>query len=472
MWTEKQRSSRHIIDIDDVRDDGKSPFQRDVDRILYSSAFRRLSGITQIVRSGEEEIFHNRLTHSLKVAQVGRRICASLISKQPKLAKQYHLNCDVVEAACLAHDLGHPPFGHHGEKILNRLVLGEIQTIENDFTKQEMFKIRPDPDGFEGNAQTIRIITKLSALFMRKDAPDQGLDLTQAVVAGCIKYPWAREPNHKFRSKKWGYYSTEQKSYDWARKHWEGHDKTIDCQIMDIADDITYSVHDLEDFHRCGVIPWKELFMDPLDSKNITLRGKILIQRALERWTNRLDDEIPRDAEQQLRNSYHSLAETICTWAAVHDEPYDGRREHRVQTRQLVSNLVSMLTNRLKLVKDKSGKHKVSIGIEEQNHLRLLKGITIDYILSNPALMAQQLGQGRVLIQLFGDFLRAMVDPEARLYLPRRFGAISADFDRGAITARRAASDCICSLTEGEAMAFHARLRGFNGGSVMHPLVR
>ena len=138
---------------------------------MYSSAFHRLAGITQIVRAGEANVFHTRQQHTLKVAQVGRRLAQKLLKEQPKEAVFRGLDPEVVEAACIAHDLGHPPFGHVGERTLNELV------------------VKNDDDGFEGNAQSFRIITKLAIRF-----PDiDGIDMTRATLAACLKYPWYRE---------------------------------------------------------------------------------------------------------------------------------------------------------------------------------------------------------------------------------------------------------------------------------------
>jgi len=157
-------------------EDQRTPYQRDRDRILYSSAFRRLAGITQVARAGESDVFHTRLAHTLKVAQVGRRLAEVVMRNQTAEAVTLGVDPEVVEAACLAHDLGHPPFGHLGEKVLNELVT-----------------IQGDQDGFEGNAQSFRVLTKLAIRFNRCD----GLDLTRATLAACIKYPWRRDPSHK-----------------------------------------------------------------------------------------------------------------------------------------------------------------------------------------------------------------------------------------------------------------------------------
>jgi dGTPase len=142
--------------------------QRDRDRLLYSSALRRLAEVTQVVSPGSGFVFHNRLTHTLQVAQVGRRLAERLTRLQPKeVAASEGLDPDVVEAACLAHDLGHPPFGHIAEEVLN-----------------EEAKLA---GGFEGNAQSFRIVTKLAFRSQKYG----GLDLSRASLAAILKYPWA-----------------------------------------------------------------------------------------------------------------------------------------------------------------------------------------------------------------------------------------------------------------------------------------
>jgi predicted deoxyguanosinetriphosphate triphosphohydrolase len=154
----------------DRPEDNRSAFQRDRDRILFTSAFRRLAGVTQVFSAEEGHIFHNRLTHSLEVAQVGRRLCERLTTDYRETADRLEINPDVVEAACLAHDLGHPPFGHIAERLLDELVTHELA------------------DGFDGNAQSFRIVTKLA--FRSTDVT--GLNLTRATLNALLKYPWLR----------------------------------------------------------------------------------------------------------------------------------------------------------------------------------------------------------------------------------------------------------------------------------------
>jgi dGTPase len=213
--------------------DQRNPFQRDRDRILYSPIFRRLAGVTQVVHAAEGHIFHNRLTHTIKVAQIGRRIAEHLRQTDPELVRDVgDIDPDVVEAAALAHDLGHPPFGHIAEYELDQLLRNHNIT-----------------DGFEGNAQSFRVVTK----FGIRLGVTSGLNLTRASLNAILKYPWQRGNDGK-KFKKWGSYQTEIDDFDFARKLEEGGDlrRSAEAELMDWADDVTYSVHDVEDFYRAG----------------------------------------------------------------------------------------------------------------------------------------------------------------------------------------------------------------------------
>ena len=216
----------------------RSETRRDRDRLIYSSAFKRLADVTQVVAANNAHVFHNRLTHSLQVAQVGRSITERLLedAKQGKIdADKGDLDPDAVEAACLAHDLGHPPFGHTAEEELKELA------------KQYGLE-----DGFEGNAQSFRVVTRLAFR-----SPDyRGLNLTRVSLRGVLKYPWCRQGSG-YKSKKWGAYDSEEDELGWAKKPRASSDdrRAVEAEIMDWADDVTYSVHDVEDFYRAGLIP-------------------------------------------------------------------------------------------------------------------------------------------------------------------------------------------------------------------------
>ncbi|MFC4002256.1 deoxyguanosinetriphosphate triphosphohydrolase family protein [Prauserella oleivorans] len=239
-----------------------SPFRLDRDRIAASPFFARLGGVTQVVSAGGSGLLHNRLTHSLKVAQVARAIAERITATEDTRALVEKLGgCDpdVAEAAALGHDLGHPPFGHLGEQVLDRIARHRYGLA----------------DGFEGNAQTFRIVTTTEA----GGPTPHGLNLTAATRAALLKYPWARlhypdphpatlrvpprgaaEPEDApgTGSAKFSAYSTELDDVEHARGPFAGRverwQQTVEASVMDMADDIAYAIHDIQDFHRIGVL--------------------------------------------------------------------------------------------------------------------------------------------------------------------------------------------------------------------------
>jgi dGTPase len=272
----------------------------------------------------------------------------------------------VVEAACLAHDLGHPPFGHVGEETLNELVLEH------------------DSDGYEGNAQTFRIITKLSVRF----ADEPGLDLTRATLAACLKYPWYRNPARPHQEKKWSAYRSEEDDFDFARQFHSTENKTAEAELMDWADDIAFSVHDLEDFHRCGAIPWPLILSPDNESR--------LVSRVKTNWF-----AAPVDAEGRIRDALRSLTDLMSVFGAVVNERYEGTRDQRLQLRTLTSRLIGRYIRAVRLDASIDAPKAIIINPEEAVEVLVLKQITRDYVISSPSLAAQQYGQQRILRDLF-----------------------------------------------------------------------
>ncbi len=216
----------------------RNAFQIDRDRIIHSSAFRRLQNKTQVFLSGEYDFYRTRLTHSIEVAQIGRSICAWLNQQSGLLDEACHIDPDLVESACLAHDLGHPPFGHTGERTLHRLM--------------------QPYGGFEGNAQTFRILTQ--TLF---NEGRDGMNPTRALLDGVLKYKTlhaeaAGAKNHYL-------YSDQERWLDFTLGHQpfpaeltpgsaRNSFRSIECQIMDWADDTAYSLNDIADGIHAGFI--------------------------------------------------------------------------------------------------------------------------------------------------------------------------------------------------------------------------
>jgi dGTPase len=419
--------------------DERTPAQRDRDRLIYSSAFRRLAEVTQVVAANSGYVFHNRLTHSLQVSQVGRRLAEKLVRDSAKLDlpnENLELpNPDVVEAAALAHDLGHPPFGHVVEEKLNELAEGF--------------------GGYEGNAQSFRILSKLAF----HSPKYHGLNLTRATLAAVLKYPWLRHANPK-KLTKWGAYQSEKDDFEFARSSCSsGFEQTSEAFLMDWADDITYSVHDLEDFYRAGRIPLhllsttesreREYFRESVfDRHNAPDGNKDIIERI---------DEL----EEKLRDLL------ISTFPPM--QAYRGTETQRAGLRNFTGTLIHRYVNGTKWQPEGQRTHPF-VSKEHRDEVLMLKELTWTYVIQDPALATQQIGQTHMIETLYKVYRDASELPKRRKIFPayyqERLEHANDENER-----LRTCIDLIAGMTETQVQRIYARITGSSSeGSLSDPL--
>jgi dGTPase len=402
---------------------------------LYSRPFRRLSGVTQVARAEESYLFHDRMSHSIKVAQVARRLAEYL---QKEYTDELEDNLpDVVETAALSHDLGHPPFGHAVEEKLDELM--------------EEF------GGFEGNPQSFRIVTKLGS--HRKPYP--GLNLTRASLNAIIKYPWSRGEEGNYN--KWGHYETEKEYFNFARelsKNTEG--KCLEAQIMDWADDLTYAIHDLDDFFRAGLIP-----LDRIIQKDTEEREKFISHF----FENTGVPAGKYDAEDFIGHLHFLADDELYT-------PFTGTEAENVAMNKLVSNLVEKYmgigSDDVDIKTGTTGA-KLNISNQYKRDIKLLKHLVRYYVITNSSLMAQQHGQRKIVTELF-DILMDQSAPSSEyaniINPPFREKLNKFDEDHAESDRARYVCDFICSMTEKQTALLYERLTGSNQGTLLNNIIR
>ncbi|MGK7947838.1 MAG: deoxyguanosinetriphosphate triphosphohydrolase family protein [Xenococcaceae cyanobacterium] len=419
--------------------DQRKSFQVDRDRILYSSAFRRLAQVTQVVTAQEGHVFHNRLTHSLKVGQLARRLAERLIEEQEDIAyKLGGINPDVVEAAALAHDLGHPPFGHTAEEELDECATSHGLV-----------------DGFEGNAQSFRILTRLA--IHRVDY--FGLNLTRAVLNAVLKYPWVRDSDRK--SKKWRKYSVYQldrQAFEFVRPELDTR-QTIEASIMDFADDITYSVHDLEDFYLAGLIPLELLATD-----------KDEFLRFIEQWLRDCPDDIFALLVQAQQHRFQNFLNATYN---LKGQYRPGSFEQKAQIKRISSQLIQTYIQSVKLSLEYGDRGYLQYDRAREEELKFLQRIVWHYVISNPRLATQRYGQKKIINTLFEVYVKAINSSDLGL-IPARFVKefldLKAREERGANIEQekmRMAVDIVASLSEPETVIQYRRLTGIAQGSFL-----
>ena len=403
-WTEPPKSA------------ARTAFERDRARIVHSSALRRLGAKTQVLGPASDDFVRTRLTHTLEVAQVGR-----------ELGKALGCDPDVVDTACLAHDLGHPPFGHNGERALA--------------------EASASIGGFEGNAQTLRLLTRLEPKVV-DPVTDRcvGLNLTRASLDASVKYPWRASeapiqadgtPNRKF-----GVYDDDAEVFAWLREGATPGEQCIEAQVMDLADDISYSVHDVEDAVVAGKLPLDAVGQD---------EGRARVVEAVHGWyDSSADAEALYAAMDRLK-------------AAPYWVPgYDGSRRALAGLKDMTSQLIGRFCGAARAAtRTRYGDGplvryaaRLVVPSETTAEILVLKGLAVTYVMAPRArepLYRRQRNLVTELVEVLTERAPIALEPP----FAADWTAAANDGER-----LRVVVDQVASLTDVSAAVWDARLIG------------
>jgi len=398
----------------------RTPFERDRARVVHAAASRRLAAKTQVVGPQSDDFVRNRLTHSLEVAQIARDLSRALGSLP-----------DIAETAALAHDLGHPPFGHNGERALADL--------------------SESCGGFEGNAQTLRLLTRLESKTFH-EGRSVGLNLTRATLDACTKYPWPRTEagapsgvhadGSVVATRKFGVYDDDRPVFDWMRRGAVGRRQCLEAQVMDLADDVAYSVHDVEDGTVAGRID-----LTTLDRPAV--------------WQTVRDWYLPDASDDRLDEVLTGL-QTVGSWPSA---PYDGTRRSLAALKNLTSDLIGRFCGAAQQATFAAGagpfvRYRADLVVPETTVLEiaLLKGVAAHYVMRAVDRVAVMERQREVVVELVEALVKRAPEALDRPYADD-WGAAPDDAGR-----LRAVIDQVASLTDASAVRRHAELTGSDRG--------
>ncbi len=433
--------------------DYRHPFARDYDRLVHTTAFRRLQGKTGVVAPGEADFFRTRLTHTIEVAQLARR-----------LGWKLGAHPDVVEAAAIMHDFGHAPFGHVGEEELSATV---------DETARAWGLDPAAVGGYEGNAQTFRLVTKR----LTGSTAEPGLHLTRATLDAAIKYPWERG---ELSTHKWCFYPTEREQAAWVREpvpEDRRYTQSFEAQVMEWADDVAYAVHDLEDFYLAGSLPLALLAQSASARTRIAeqlvdrraRRGKLATSSSSDpgRYTG---DELV-DAFERLFTEPNGPFEGFHGLSGEFDGSLESRNALRLMRKRLINRLVHSVT-----VRDAGApprRHANDLVIPRDARLvdDVLRDLLWVFVIEHPRMATYQHGQRRVVRELFELYTDALTGPRpsAEIFPRDLQPAIyrllaSAERASADVEVLRLVADHIGEMTDAAAARMHRRLTGHVDG--------
>ena len=394
----------------------RTAFERDRARLIHSSALRRLGTKSQVLLAGTDDFARTRLTHTLEVAQIGRELGAVL-----------GCDPDVVDCACLAHDLGHPPFGHNGEKALS--------------------DIASHIGGFEGNAQTLRLLTRLEPKVFHADGRSAGVNLTRASLDAAVKYPWpfaeaAQHPKGE-RSAKFGVYPDDMDVFHWLKQGAPRNTKPMECQVMDLSDDIAYSVHDVEDAMATGAF-------NPLALRDTrTVDG--IVEASRQWYGSQWDADQLLAAIRRLRRE-HMLP-----------EHFDGSRRSLALLKNMTSALIGRFAGSVEMsTRERYGqgpltRYAASLVIPEDTSYEIvaLKGMAVYFVMEPREREPFHKEERSIVTDLVDVLLADSPNPSDALETVFLDDWLEATNDDERL---RVAIDQVASLTDASALAMHSIL--------------
>jgi dGTPase len=391
--------------VEPVKETVRSPFARDRARVLHSVGLRRLAAKTQVMLAGVADFPRTRLTHTLEVAQIARELGDAL-----------GCDADVVEVAGLAHDLGHPPFGHNGEEELDRLAHGI--------------------GGFEGNAQTLRVLARLEAKITDETGASAGLNLTRASLDASCKYPWPRKPGLR----KFGCYADDAGVFDWLRRGAPGERTCLEEQVMDWSDDVAYSVHDAEDAVHSGLL-------DLAQFRSVSVQQE-LVAIARERYAPDRD--------------VHALTEAMGRLTSLEYWPgqFDGSMASLVELKPFTSYLIgrfcvsAQIATQIEYGSEPLTRYAASLVVpdEVRDEVSVMKAVAVKYVMNRPGADAEYARQREVIAEL----VHGLTLDEGRSlepWLKPTFDAATTDAQRF-----RVIIDQVASLTDVSVIDWHRRI--------------
>ena len=382
---------------------GRTEFMRDRARVIHSAALRRLAAKTQVAVPWENDFQRTRLSHSLECAQIGRELGESL-GADP----------DLQDTACLSHDLGHPPFGHNGEEAL--------ADIAKEF------------GGFEGNAQSFRLLVRLEAKTVDGDGKSIGLNLTRASLDGATKYPWPRSQTQR----KFGVYEDDIEVFNWMRTGAPGGKKCIEAQIMDWSDDCAYSVHDLED----------AIFVDQISVKNF--------EGDLAQIYDVMIKDYGSDATEQEAADAHKRLAALSAWPHYYDGTLRSLARLKDSTSQLIGRFVLAAEVETRRVYGDGSLSRYSANLEiprdQVVEVDFLKAIAGHYLI-NAAHSQDRYAKQQIIIAQLVEMLTECAPRELDSIFVKAWNEATDE------TARmRVIIDQVAALTDPGAYVLHARL--------------